>query len=523
MTKTLKGLIPIIIILAVGIFFRTYYINFGLPQSFYADEPEIAEPAIKYTYEIRNIVKNNDYYKLIPQSFVYGTFPVYLYTFFVMLFSKTMSVLSITFEKTTLYILMRLINSTISTLLIPLSAYLFYRMFKNKYGALLTAFLMALNWKFIVMSHYLNTDVILTILLLTSFMFMYFYMEEKKDTLFILLTGIFFGLAIGTKVTAALSLPLFLYVFLYKKDIKGFLAFVLISFGVFSLTNPFSIIFIRNFVFRTIHLLTKEGGMVFDSVDTNPFKYVFAVAYLTIPTILLFSLYGKLIIFKNFVNENGRVFHIFLTGNILTYLLFYSLSTRLVDRWLLPIIPIIIIYAAYGILVLKTRLDKKGFFAVCVITCISYLYFPILLLFQFQRQTPKSAAYIWMRDNTNPLLSKLVITEEGLDPMNKLLSSKVTKLNVYVLEGAQYDYPLDPTMFNYVLLSSRPMQNYKRREIQEKFPEYSKRWANFEKTVENPGNFKLIKVFKLPKPNLIPLSNVYIYENLKLSPTKGNL
>ena len=56
--------------MAIGLLFRLYHIEFGLPHSFHADEPEIAEFAIKYTYEIRGIIENGDYYKLIPLNFV---------------------------------------------------------------------------------------------------------------------------------------------------------------------------------------------------------------------------------------------------------------------------------------------------------------------------------------------------------------------------------------------------------------------------------------------------------------------
>ena len=61
----------LVAICALGLFFRLYHIEFGLPHSFYADEPEIAEPAIKYTYEFKDVVTNNNFYKLIPVSFVY--------------------------------------------------------------------------------------------------------------------------------------------------------------------------------------------------------------------------------------------------------------------------------------------------------------------------------------------------------------------------------------------------------------------------------------------------------------------
>jgi len=521
MTKALKALTPFILILAIGIFFRIYNINFGLPQSFYADEPEIAEPAIKFTYEIKNITKNNDYYKLIPESFVYGTFPIYFYTVLVMIFSKVLGILNIGFEKMDLYVLMRAINTVISALLVPLSAFLYYKVFKDKFGAIATALITATGWKFIVMAHYVNVDTILTTLLLVSFITLYVYSKKKGTTFFTIFTGILFGLAVGTKITALLSFPLFIFIFLTKKDIKGMVAFILIVFLVFSISNPFSIIFVRRFAFKIISLSTKENGIVFDSINTNPLKYIWALFYILTPPIFLLSLYGKLRALRIFVKE--RSFHIFLIGNVLIYLIFYTLSHRLVDRWLMPILPVVIMYSAYGLTLLKSKLNKMNFVIILHLVLLIYVYFPILLLFQFQRQTPKSASYLWTRDNLIPISSKLVITEEGLDPLYKLSNAKVMKSEVYASKGAQYVYPLNPELFNYVILSSKPMENFKRKEIIEKFPEYSKRWSDFEKTVENTQKFKLIKSFELAKPNLIPLSNVYVYENIKFLPTKGNL
>jgi hypothetical protein len=100
-----------VLIILLAIFFRLWHVDFGLPHSFYADEPEIAELAIKYTYEFRDIFINHNYYKLIPVNFVYGTFPAYMFTAATMVFSKSLNLLSITFTKTTLYIFMRTVNS----------------------------------------------------------------------------------------------------------------------------------------------------------------------------------------------------------------------------------------------------------------------------------------------------------------------------------------------------------------------------------------------------------------------------
>src|SRR3989344_6028620 len=106
-----------LIIGSIGLFFRLYHIEFGLPHSFHADEPEITEHAIKYTYEFFNIIRNNDWYKLIPVSFVYGTFPVYFFTVFTMAFSKSLNILNVPFDKTSIFIFLRIVNSTVSFLI----------------------------------------------------------------------------------------------------------------------------------------------------------------------------------------------------------------------------------------------------------------------------------------------------------------------------------------------------------------------------------------------------------------------
>ena len=285
-------------------------------------------------------------------------------------------------------------------------------------------------------------------------------------------------------------------------------------------TNPFSFIFATDFALRTLDMFTKEAGMVFDSVDSNPFKYIYALSYMLTLPILLISLYGKFKYFKQTqAKASGKIFAIFLVGQIIIYLIFFSLQSRRVDRWLLPILPIVMVFASYGVFELignTKQFSKKLALAVfLMLTAGYYVYFPILLLNQFQRNTPKSAAYLWMQKNVPELSWKLVYTEEGLDPMNKLKFGDVKKFIVYTDESAQLFYPEDPYMYDYVVLSSRPMENFKRQEVVGAYPNYANSWSNFEKTVLNMENFELIAEFSLSKPNLIPLSDVYVYKNLR--------
>jgi 4-amino-4-deoxy-L-arabinose transferase-like glycosyltransferase len=506
--------ILIVAVLTAGLFFRIWNIGFGLPHSFYADEPEIAELAIKYTYELKNIVSDNNYYKLIPVSYVYGTFPAYFLTLTTMVFSKTANTFRLVFDKTDLYISMRIIMAAMSLIVAVSSAVLYKKLFKNSTGVFLVLGLLALNWKFIVLAHYVNQDIFLALLLNLSFLAFYLASQKNFDNRNTVLSGILFGLAVGTKFTALISLPLFLFILLAKKDLKATLGFCLTALLTFMATNPFSIIFFKDFSFRIIEMFFKEGGLVFDSVDSNPFKYISALIFMLGIPVVMASVLG---IWKTLKATENRNFHIFLAGNILIYILFFSLQSRRVDRWLLPVLPLLIIYAVNGINLLRERMSKKIFITLFSLFFLTYVYYPSLLLVQFKKDTPKSATYKWVKENiplrTDTLPYILVYTEEGLDPLNKVGQAKVFQVNVYESENAALFYPQDPSTYEYVIISSRPMSNYKRPEVIKAYPLLTNRWKSFENELQNSGGFELIKEFTLPKPNLVPLSDVYIYRN----------
>jgi len=499
-------------ILLIGLALRLYHIEFGLPHSFYADEPEISELAIKYTYEFRSIVRNGDYYKLIPISFVYGTFPAYFFTLANMAFSKSLNLLGIGFGKFELFVFLRVINAVVSTFIVVALGVLAQKIFKKKSVTLLAVALTALNWKLIVHAHYVNADILQTTLLVFSYLTLFIYYKKKPDNLFTVLTGVLFGLAVGTKITTLIALPIYYYIFLVKKDCRGLVGMTLVALIAFMISNPFSFILSDRFLFRIMTMFTKEAGLVFDSVDLNPFKYLGVIAWIATPLVFLVSLYGKAVALKL---KESRHFHIFLVTNVLLYVLFFSLQKRYVERWLLPVLPIVLIYASYGFYKLQERLNSKIVFAFLFsIIMGTYVYFPVLLMQQFLRWTPKSEAYLWAQENIDPLEKVLVYTEEGLDPMNKLPGSKVHVVKVYTDEGAQYFTPDDTDYYDYVVISSRPLQNYKRPAVRQEFPFYYEKWSEFENMLADNEHFELVNQFVLPKPNLIPLSDVYIYKNL---------
>ncbi len=510
-TKT-KIVLFLILITFLGLFFRLWNINFGLPHSFYADEPEIAELAIKYTYEIKNIVSEGNYYKLIPISYVYGTFPSYLFTIFTMGFSKISNVIGDPATKYGLYVAMRVFNAILSFLIVPTVSYIFYKLTKKTKLSLVVYFLLALNWKLIVHAHYINADIILTLLLSLSFLTTLLYLEkQKEDTLLTLITGALLGLAIGTKITALISLPLFLWIFYSKGRLMNVLGLFFVALTAFALSNPFSLIFAGDFTFRIYEMIFKEAGLVFDSVDTGVWKYLKAVLDMITPALAVFAIAGVMAQHMERDKTHSSRFKLFLFLNIIFYILFFSLQSRRVDRWILPVLPIIICFSAWGFE--KTRPKKWLRRFVFAIIFITYIYYPALLLTQFQRWTPKSAAYLWAKENIPETTSTLVYTEEGLDPMNKLSGAKVYQYEVYSSKGAELFYPKDPGYYDYIVISSRPMENHKRPEVKNTYPEYYERWSYFLKELNNREKFEKIQEFELSKPNLIPLSDVTIYKS----------
>lgn len=506
-----KVVFIITVAIFVGLILRLWHIDFGLFHSFYADEVEFAEPAIKYTFEAKNYISNNDWHKFIPISFVYGTFPVYLFTIATFIFSKTMNLLNVGFEKIHIYIFLRTTSAIATTLIIPVTGILALKLFKNKWVAVLATVFTALNWKLIAHAHYLNADILLVLTLMMSFLFAIYYFESK-NSFYVWLMAIFMGLSVGTKVTAGLNYIFFLIPFLVKKDLKGLAGFILISYGTFAITNPFSMIFLGDkFGLRIIEMITKENGLVFDSVDTSPTKYLRALGLMVTPLVALLGFAG---FFTNLKNKEKFWEHVFLVAPVILYFAFFTVGSRRVDRWLLPTLPIFIIYASQVIFQMRKYVSKSVFIILLAIVASHYLFYTALVTSQFKRHTPKSEAYLWMRNNTLPAENKYVITEEGLDPMNKLRSSMVRQFLVYENEGAQFVYPENPIGYHYIVLSSRPMENFKRPEVREKYPYYVSKWDAFEAELYDSGRYELIKSFVGSKPNLIPLSDVYIFRNL---------
>lgn len=517
--------------LALGLFLRLYYINFGLPHVTFADEDKLGNPGIVFSYQLKDIVKNKEFVRLAPTDFVYGTFSLYLNSIIILIYKVVLKVFNKDIDFLGSYTILRIVNALISLSIVPVISYLYYKVFRGKFGAVLTALFLALNWKLIVHAHYLNADILLTTLLSMSYLTFYFYLssEKAKSYKFLIFTAVLFGLSVGTKVTALISLPLYLILIFKKSGVKGLFLFITPSFLFYLISNPFTFIYWDKFMSRVNEMRIKENGIVFDSVDFGRFKYVFALSFMVTPLVLFGSIYGM---FKALTCKKNFYFHIFAILQILTYFLFFSFSLRRVDRWLLPVLLLIIFYASYLLSVLRTHLEKARciykilYFVVFTLLIGNYLYYPFQLLKQFNRYTPQVEAFLWSKQNIKTPSPKLLITDSSLDPTRGITGIKVLKVNIYSSEGAQNKIPPDPYIYEYIVTLSRPLRRYQNPTLRLIFPQYYKIWNEFDNSITNSSDFVLVKSFNMPEPNIIPLSSVYIYKNLKYVPivpiTNGN-
>ncbi len=521
---------PLLYALIIGVLFRLFHIEFGLPHVTFADEDKLGNPAIVFSYSAKKIIANKDFSQLAPEDFVYGTFSVYL-NFIVILGLKIILKLfgsDIGFMNG--YIAMRVFQVFISLLLIPIIFYLYKTLFSGVTSSIIAAFLIAINWKLVVHSHYLNSDIILSVLFIASLAALFFSTMDKKLNLKLLsLSGMLFGLTVGTKITALISLPFILLYVLHKAGLGKVFLYLLMVALAYMLSNPFSLIYKDRFITRINEMRIKENGIVFDSVDFSRSKYLYSLSSMLTLPVFIFSILGIFLILDS--KTKYSKFHLLLIANILIYFLFFTFSSRKVDRWLLPIVPILILYASYALLIvsktLTLNLKTHHLSYLLIFLVLTYYSYPsVSLLWQFKRYTPQVEAFLWEKQNIRTQTPKLLITDSALDPQREIPGIKIVKVGVYSSKSAQLQIPEDPRLFEYIIAVSRPLTRYQNPPIRLLFPNYYETWKAFDEEIRNSSDFILVKEFPRPEPNLIPFSSVFIYKNLRYVPvptTQGTL
>ncbi len=235
-------------ILLLGVVFRIWGINFGLPYQFHQDEPIVVNHALAYgTGDL------NPHFFIIPPLTSYILFFFYgLYFLVLNIFGaiKGADAFAISFFKdpTPFYLIGRIVIGFIPSVF---NVYLTYRLalsFFSRKAAIYSALIMASAFLNVINAHYIYSDNFLVMFILLAYLAMSALIEKPVKKHYIL-AAVFTGIAIATKYNAALLLVSFLFAhlasgsrsiskILFNSNIPIFAGVVILTFII---CNPYSI------------------------------------------------------------------------------------------------------------------------------------------------------------------------------------------------------------------------------------------------------------------------------------------
>ncbi len=299
-----------------------------------------------------------------PNQFVVGGVYLYMIGFLLFLLSKfnlivVTSDLVFYFlhpeEIAKFYPVGRFVTALYGIGIIILSYFIFKKVFKNNIGSLISTLLILFTPLMLLNAHYMYID-IPGLFWIMACLFVTAKFIERFSFKKVFLAGLFSGLACGTKVTfgTALIIPI-IGILLSCKDLrqmcKGFALTVAVFLLFFFATNPYFFITFP----KPLVALSEHTGLHF----TGKF-YISSLKYgLGVP-LFVFTLIGILIktlfLKKNKLFEK-RVVLLFLSW-ILFFFLFISIFSKHFSRYILPIVPLLIILGCSGWFELLNKLKS---------------------------------------------------------------------------------------------------------------------------------------------------------------------
>lgn len=331
-------LLLLISILALSTIFRIYGINWDNGFHMHPDERAIviAVSNLSFPLSLHSFFSQSSPWN--PHFFAYGSFPFYL----LRIVGDVLGFFNPLYASYTLITIPGREISTMSDLLTVILLFLLgKRLFSQAIG-LTASFLYGVSVLPIQLSHFYAVDTLLTFFILATLYFLIlFYDKQKKSTA--LLVGLFFGLALATKISSSvlvcsLLFSLLLYPLLIvlktprrKMDlllvaIKKFLFPLLIitstAFIVFIICDPYSLIDKQTFI---------EQTQIQSEMTHNPFIFPYTLQYV-----------GKI----DYVYEAKNIFF-FGLGPLLATICFLGVSALFVFAYKKRSVPIAILFSFF--------------------------------------------------------------------------------------------------------------------------------------------------------------------------------
>lgn len=357
-TPNLTLTILIFLVLSGG-FFRFYNLNWDESHFFHPDERNIANAVGRIQF----------FSQLNPGFFAYGGFPIYLYRLagdILVLITKNTAWIS---DWSYINIIGRNFSAFFSTLtIIPL--FLLARRFFDWQTSITTALVYTFTVSSIQVAHFAITESFLVLTVITICLISVKIAGEENVKNYVL-CGAVFGLALASKTSALLYLIIPFIATLYATirhrnklyvRVLNTIVMLITALAIFTLFSPYTFLSWNKF----IESMRYESGVATGSLPvpyilqftyTTPYLYQLKNLFWQMGPIALFSLLGFILLLRQSIKKY-RLW-VLLIFPIIYFAYIGSWHTKF-TRYMLPILPFLIIFASYGLIFIKNRLGFLG-------------------------------------------------------------------------------------------------------------------------------------------------------------------
>lgn len=518
--------IIISIILVVSFILRAYGNNFGLPQLFHPDEPQIIERAIR-------IAQTGD---LNPHWFFYPSLLFYIDAIIIK-FELILNWFGLMHaDRSTFYLSSRFLSAVCGSLTI-LAVYYIGKILYNGPTGITAAVFLAIMPLAVIDSHYATTDIPMTFFSTLCILFAALMFKNNKLKYYTL-AGVAAGLAISTKYTAGIFLiAIFTGHFLSIKwnngdySIKTILNTImsknlilsLVLSGMFFLIGtPYSLLDFKTFehdlASQSLYPQTTHGilflgtapGWVYHLENSLKTGMTINLEILSILGVLYSLLLFSLLYGGRTYKSNDVQSGILLLSSILPYYLIMSSWGVKFDRYVIPLLPFLallgaslLVDAANFISEKIAHFERKGMcknviLCVAVITLIiAPTQISINIAEVLAREDTRQIALSWIEAN---IPKNSTVIREWYTPEVELI--KNIKCISYGSALNNYDLREFKTGVDYIIISSAVYARFYAH------PTQSAREIAFYESLNN--SCELIKLFKFSNDNLF-----YVGPNVK--------
>lgn len=382
----------IVIIIIITFFLRFYNLNWDQGFSFNPDERNIAVAVSKIHF----------FDNLNPQFFAYGGFSIYLYRAAGEILALLTQNQNWVLEWGKINLIGRFSSAFFSTLTIIPLFFLAKNIF-DKEAAWFAAVTYAFTVTSIQAAHFAVTESLL-VLLITTLAYLSLQILHQPTLKLYLLSGIVLGLSIATKTTALTFsvLPLFAWTLGAARKISVLAALLGGAFLVFTLFSPYTFLnwdkFLESMRYETgVVKGTLSVPYTLQFTNTTPFIYQIKNLFWQMGPIAILSWLGLvLLVWKTFKEKN--INYLFFLSFPLLYFLYISTLYAKFIRYMLPLIPFMVISAAYFLYYLKSRSRLLGQILILIFLALT-IFWALSFFSIYTREQTRITASKWIYGN----------------------------------------------------------------------------------------------------------------------------